>query len=289
VRTTSDPPRYRAAGSGASETARALLEVSRAEAPSAEQIARLARRLPLGGPPSGGHAPPRAGRPLVPQPPPAPAASILPSALLGASLAVAVLGGVWWREAAIDAARPSLSSAPAASAVPAPEPAPGVVAATITDSALPSQPHRAPGPSSPPSTAASGRAIALDEAPEEASAPTAPTGSIGGSEGLVRSDPETEIQLLQRAQQLLPHAPASALAAAEEHLRRFRGGALSQEREVIAISALVALGRKEEARLRAARFVESYPRSAHRPGLEALDRGAGELAPTGERGGRAPP
>jgi hypothetical protein len=85
-------------------------------------------------------------------------------------------------------------------------------------------------------------------------------------------DVETEIDLLRRAQQAMPARPAEALLAAEEHRRHFQGGALAQEREVIAVSALVALGRRDEARTRARRFVEAYPRSAHRAGVEALVR-----------------
>jgi hypothetical protein len=94
------------------------------------------------------------------------------------------------------------------------------------------------------------------------------------------------MDLLRRAQQALPTQPASALAAAEEHRRRFPGGGLAQEREVIAISALITLGRRDEAESRARSFAESYPRSAHRAGIEALLRGpAGRLDQKSEREG----
>jgi hypothetical protein len=91
------------------------------------------------------------------------------------------------------------------------------------------------------------------------------------------------MDLLRRAQQSLPRHPAEALAAAEEHRRRFPGGTLAQEREVIAISALLALKRRTDAETAAARFAESYPRSVHRAGIEALLRGA-----TGAGAGGAP-
>jgi hypothetical protein len=64
--------------------------------------------------------------------------------------------------------------------------------------------------------------------------------------------------------------PARALALATEHEQRFPRGALGQEREVIAVGALVALGRAPEARARAARFVERFPGSAYRQRIEAL-------------------
>jgi hypothetical protein len=98
---------------------------------------------------------------------------------------------------------------------------------------------------------------------------------------------ETEIDLLRRAQQALPARPQEALAAAEEHQRHFPGGVLAQEREVIVVSALVALGRRDEARSRARRFAETYPRSAHRAGVEALVRDSTSegLDQNGRRGG----
>ena len=53
-------------------------------------------------------------------------------------------------------------------------------------------------------------------------------------------------------------------------MARYPGGALVQEREVIAISALAAMGRSGEARARAQRFLAAFPRSAHRRRLEVL-------------------
>ncbi|WP_437710239.1 hypothetical protein WMF45_36245 [Sorangium sp. So ce448] len=64
--------------------------------------------------------------------------------------------------------------------------------------------------------------------------------------------------------------PAEALALADAHLARFPGGALAQEREVIAVGALKALGRGGEALARANRFVAAHPSSAYRRRLEIL-------------------
>jgi outer membrane protein assembly factor BamD (BamD/ComL family) len=82
--------------------------------------------------------------------------------------------------------------------------------------------------------------------------------------------PETEVELLQRAQEALAGSPARALALTREHASRFPGGAFSQEREVVAIDALLRLGQAAEARARGARFVEAYPGSAYRRRIEAL-------------------
>lgn len=78
-----------------------------------------------------------------------------------------------------------------------------------------------------------------------------------------------ESALLQRAQSALASDPARALALTDQHRRSFRSGALSEEREAIAIQALRGLGREPEARARAARFETKYPNSVHRSRVQA--------------------
>ncbi len=55
--------------------------------------------------------------------------------------------------------------------------------------------------------------------------------------------------------------PARALERANRHLRQFPGGVLSEEREAIAINALVRLSKFDQATRRAAAFRAHYPRS----------------------------
>ena len=62
---------------------------------------------------------------------------------------------------------------------------------------------------------------------------------------------------------------AAALAATAEHARKYPGGVLGQEREAIAVRALVLLGRTEEARARVDRFRERFPDSMLLPALES--------------------
>lgn len=81
---------------------------------------------------------------------------------------------------------------------------------------------------------------------------------------------ESEYSLLQRARADLPGFPARTLALCSLHERSFKSGLLAQERDVLAIEALLSLGLKREAKLRAEVFFERYPRSAHRPRLEGL-------------------
>jgi hypothetical protein len=89
--------------------------------------------------------------------------------------------------------------------------------------------------------------------------------------------PEAEVRLLEQAQDALRDRPRQALSLCDDHARDFRGGMLVQEREVIAIEALVKLGRPAEARARAAAFKTRFPGSSHTRRIEALTS-----APAGE-------
>jgi hypothetical protein len=81
----------------------------------------------------------------------------------------------------------------------------------------------------------------------------------------------SETALLDRGHQALrSQNPAAALAAADEHARAYPRGTFAQEREVIAIEALVALGRRPEAAKRAGRFRAAFPGSAHQARIDSL-------------------
>ncbi len=93
------------------------------------------------------------------------------------------------------------------------------------------------------------------------------------------SDPaaaEAESDYLRRAHAQLSSSPAQALSLAEAHPLRYPAGKLSQERELIVVSALAALGRTAEAQARARVFFARYPGSAHRRRLQVLLPGLGE-------------
>ena len=63
--------------------------------------------------------------------------------------------------------------------------------------------------------------------------------------------------------------PDQALAAIERHASSFPRGVLREEREALAVKALVLAGRGEEARARAAAFRARYPASFFLPALES--------------------
>jgi hypothetical protein len=73
-----------------------------------------------------------------------------------------------------------------------------------------------------------------------------------------------ESQRVARARAFLRSGDA-ALSLQELHAleRDEPSGLLAQEREALHIEALAALGRREEARERAASFLKSYPTSPH--------------------------
>lgn len=79
-----------------------------------------------------------------------------------------------------------------------------------------------------------------------------------------------EIALLARAHDALHTEPVRSLALCKEHAQLFPDGHFAQEREAVAIEALVYLGRRDEAARRWSAFRERYPSSSHRVHLESL-------------------
>jgi len=111
---------------------------------------------------------------------------------------------------------------------------------------------RAPGPTTAAGLVGTGAAPAPTE-PPATEAPSA----------MPARDDDDELRLLARAHRVLSSDPALALALAAEHGRRFPAGAMDQEREMIAVTALVGLGRIAEARLRAEGFARDHAGSAY--------------------------
>jgi hypothetical protein len=151
-------------------------------------------------------------------------------------------GGVWL----LSTAQPAPPSVPtpqsAAPALPAP---PALVA-----------------PPAPVAPSPQGEEAAPDtQAPQAVPVPTPPapaTKAVEKPEATALS----EAELLEQARSALKSDPARALARANQHASRFPGGALVQEREVIAIKALRQLGRTAEADRRAEAFAKAFPGSA---------------------------
>lgn len=104
---------------------------------------------------------------------------------------------------------------------------------------------------------------------------------VGRHAGL--APPGTELELLRAAEAVLRDAPLAALARTDDHLRAYPAGLLAQERELLAIDALVRLGRRAPAEERARRFENRYPDSPLRRRLpRVLGNSATVTTHTGE-------
>jgi len=111
--------------------------------------------------------------------------------------------------------------------------------------------ERATPPSAPPE-----RAIAAPPQPQAIPEPPRSEPSAAS-----RTAAPPEIELIDRAQRALGARPAEALRALSEHSRLYPRGFFEEEREVLAIQALVALHRVGAARDRADRFRARHPGS----------------------------
>jgi hypothetical protein len=164
------------------------------------------------------------------------------------------------RSAHRDDASPAttVTVAPLEPSAPVPVPETSVAVAdlpSIPDT--PQSPTQAPARSTPP------RARVAQVAP-----PPGAATERGPSEASEMA--ESEASFLRRTRAALVADPAQALRMTEEHASRYPRGVLLQERDVIAIDALVRLGRRDEARARATAFHARYPSSAHASHLAAI-------------------
>jgi len=83
-------------------------------------------------------------------------------------------------------------------------------------------------------------------------------------------DPRAELAILNVAQDALAQAPRRALTLAEDHAEKFPEGVFAQEREVIAIGALLKLQRSDDATSRGRAFLAAFPTSTHAPRVQQM-------------------
>lgn len=106
----------------------------------------------------------------------------------------------------------------------------------------------------------------LRDAPTPPTPPAAPAPSAPSVTGNMAA----ERRLLDVARTALGRGNGvDALAACDEHARKFPSGLLAEEREAIAVQALVESKRVPEARVRSDRFRRSYPKSILLPAVAA--------------------
>lgn len=145
----------------------------------------------------------------------------------------------------------------------------GVVAALITLRGPDPVPVVTPAVTSAPVTLASVEEPRAEPAPivlDAGPAPPPPRASASPREESLAA----ERALLDEAQRALGSGRSGdALGAISRHAAQFPRGRLSEEREGLAVQALLAAGRRDEARTRAERFKRSHPGSLLLPALES--------------------
>lgn len=284
--TERDPPRLSQGGEGVPPALLGALGAARARLPGEALLSAVAARLPpgpSGGPggrdPSGGGA---AGQ-ATSGSPTGGIGSGAGSPVPGASVPIAAAPSVW-SGVFFGAALGALVGG-GSLLLPASAPAPGLhaAAASAPVSAAATGHH---APANPPVPAASpdpGRPVS----PSSGASPTAALASGGSSPDSTAPAPadsappasqdspsaspaEAEADYLRRAHAQISSSPAQALSLAEAHPLRYPDGKLGQEREMIVIGALAALGRTSEAESRARAFIARFPDSAHRRRLEVM-------------------
>ncbi|MBX3192296.1 MAG: hypothetical protein KF819_35225 [Labilithrix sp.] len=140
----------------------------------------------------------------------------------------------------------------------------------VASNAVP-MPSAAPMPSASASAAPSAPVLDVHALPAASvTAPKAVDAAAPASASAEARDPAEEMKLLRRAQDALASSPAEALARCEEHAKTYPRGGLAEEREVLAVDALLRLGRRSEAESRAARFKAAHPGSAYVRRLDAI-------------------
>jgi hypothetical protein len=125
----------------------------------------------------------------------------------------------------------------------------------------------APGVASAPAAAAVATNGPRPGAPSSAASHAATTRSRATTSRQFSVD--EEIQQLVVVRGSLKSSPREALRMAEEGHRQFAGGYLYEEREALAIQALIRVGGAGAGRARAGKFLRRYPESPFRRVIEA--------------------
>ncbi len=136
------------------------------------------------------------------------------------------------------------------------------------------QPPSSHSPESPPSRVTPAQPATqpdpLPMAPEPPAAVTAIAPSKGGGSA-TRGDSQEELQFLLRARQADARGDhVKMLSHLTQHQREYPVGRLAEEREILRVKALVALGRHGQARQVAASFRRQFPRSVLLPKLTEM-------------------
>ena len=142
------------------------------------------------------------------------------------------------------------------------------VSATRGPAHTPGRDHVRRRPGKVGTTVARGEPASSAPAPAAAPQASVPAHSSEATEPSAQREPVTpddilEMRELSAAETLLSSDPARALALAKRGDLRFPRGYFHMEREYVAIMALIKLGRIEQARSAATRFLRSHPDTSY--------------------------
>jgi hypothetical protein len=174
------------------------------------------------------------------------------SAMTWTALTLAALGALFGVSSArlsqpAEAARPPVQLPHATLvSVPAPQPSPA-------------QPEPAqPAPTPPPRAGATGSTPARRTLPLRAPSAREPAPRAAAQ------DPAGELSLLRRARVALRGRDSNAaLEFVDQHLRDYPHGVFAQEREVLAVQALLKTHQRSEALVRAQNFIRDFPQASY--------------------------
>jgi hypothetical protein len=264
------------ADSEATSELRGLLELTRLDEPTPEQLASLAARLePAWGPadsaPSGTSEPGSTSAPSASGGVASATASGLKLKVLASLVVAGLVGGSFQAGRLFERERAPTVLGEHREDRPGPLPEPPRAEAAPS---LPARPRLAPAPDgvAAPPPSVKRRAGTPPRVATQAPPPPPPAPAAVTQPALV----DEELTLLESAYQAIQQGDAAAaLSSAEKHAARFAAGALAQEREVLIVDALVRLGRRTEAETRADAFRARYPTSTHLVRLQNILSGAG--------------
>jgi hypothetical protein len=264
--TPPEPLRLLDEGSAASEALRQALREERAAlTPAPEQLDALSAALaPVWAGAAGSATAAAKGA--------ASSAGLLTKGLVVKVLVVAAVGGGTvgtWK--VVHAPAPSAPVARLAPAAPVPSAPRGAVleeAAAPLPTVTPPQEHR-PRPSPALHASAPFKPVAALPAAEEPSTPPVPAPTPAPL-------PPSELELLRQARLWVATRPAQAISLLDAHQAAYPHGNLEQEREVVAIDALMRLHREADARQRAEQFRQRFPDSAYLRRIDVLLGGRAE-------------
>lgn len=274
-----DPVRLRDARSSATKELRELLAAGRSEMPDPGRLRGVARRLgyPASAVPGGAKLLAKTG---------AGGSALAGATKIGALVLVlgAGAGVLAMRErttvpvssvappAATTVAESAPSTTQPVDVAPAQAPAPSASWVAIPKPGARARAPTRPAVAGPAQSTAGSTSARETPTPSSASVGASPPATWGSSAPLTPDAPgemasPAPVGRIEEAQRELARNPSHALYLALRDQRI--SGDLVEERELVIIEALLRLGRLDEARERAARFLRTFPASSHREEVAA--------------------